>query len=89
MAQETPMPDAKKMALEKIFSTLTAEEFPVALEEARKLGLKQQVLLEAEFLHLVDQENFEAIAKLVPELLKQRDQFNPDQSEIFVFKTLF
>jgi hypothetical protein len=85
-AQETQIPDAKEKALEKIFSTLTPEEFPAALKEARKLGLNQQVLLEAQFLHLVDQENFDAMAKLVPDLLKQRDQFNPDESEIFAVK---
>lgn len=87
-AQEaTPSPpNPKQAAIEKIFSTLTPEELPKALEDARKAGVNQQILLEAHFLNLVDQENFKAIAQLTPKLLKQRDHFTPDSSEIFTVK---
>lgn len=76
----------KEKAMEKIFSALEPDQVQPALNEARSAGVKQQVLLEAHFLHLVDQENFKAIAAMVPALLKQKDLFNPDESEIFAVK---
>jgi len=79
-------PDPKEIAIEKLFSTLVPNELPQALAEARKAGVNQQIILEAHFLQLVDQEDFTAIAKLTPQLLKQRDLFTPDTSEIFTVK---
>jgi len=76
----------QQAALEKMFSALTPEQLPLALGEARKVGIHEQVILEAHFLNLVDQENFHAIAKLAPDLLKYRDIFTPDTSEIFAVK---
>jgi hypothetical protein len=79
-------PTSKEATIEKIFSSLTPEEFSKALEQAKNAGVPTQVLLEARFLNLVDQKNYHAIAQLTPELLKQRDQFNADTSEIFAVK---
>ncbi len=81
-----PQPTAKEKALEKLFSDIKPEELPQALENARKAGVHPQVILEAHFLSLVDQEDFHAIAQLAPELLKFRDKFSPDNSEIFAVK---
>jgi len=78
--------EAKQAAMEKIFSQLTPEQLPPALEKARKAGVHEQVILEAHFLNLVDQENYHAIAQLAPKLLKFRDSFSPDRSEIFAVK---
>jgi len=80
---KAPKLTPKEAALEKIFSDLSPEELPQAIETARKAGVHQQALLEARFLNLVDQKNFHAIAQLTPELIKQRDQFNLNDSEIF------
>jgi len=79
-------PNPKEAAIEKLFSTLAPNELPQALADAQKAGVNQQILLEAHFLQLVDQENFKAIANLTPQLLKQRDIFTPDISEIFTVK---
>ncbi|NWK54045.1 hypothetical protein HW115_00355 [Verrucomicrobiaceae bacterium N1E253] len=85
-SNEEPASDPKQAAIEKLFSAMTPDELPSALETARKAGVNQQVILEGHFLHLVDHDNFKAMAALVPELLKQKDQFNPDNSEIFAVK---
>jgi hypothetical protein len=76
----------KDAAMEKIFSSMGAAEFPAALKEAQKAGIHQQVLLEAHFLHLVDLRDDTALAALAPELLKQSNNFNPDTSEVFSVK---
>lgn len=87
-AQETNTQSTspKETSIEKLFSALDPKDLPSALEAAQKAGVHPQIILEGHFLHLVDQENFSAIAKLVPELLKRKDQFNPDESEIFAVK---
>lgn len=76
----------KDEAIERIFSTLQPGDVAKALADAKKLGVNAQVILEAHFLQLVDQENFKAIAQLAPELVKKRDDFHSDRSEIFAVK---
>lgn len=83
---ENTKADPKKTAMEKIFSSMGSHDFPSALEEARKAGIHPQVLLEARFLHFVDQNDSSAIAALAPEFIKQRNTFDPDTSEVFSIK---
>lgn len=54
-----------------------------AIEQARKLHISEQVILEARFLFLVDRHDDEAIAALLPDFVKRRASFNLDDSKIF------
>ena len=69
---------------------LTERKSPAALqaaiEQARKLNISEQVILEARFLFLVDQHDDAAIAALLPEFTKRRATFNIDDSKIFACK---
>lgn len=69
---------------------LTERESPAALqaaiEQARKLDVGEQVILEARFLFLVDRHDDEAITALLPEFIKRRAAFNLDDSKIFACK---
>ena len=62
------------------------KEFPNALAAAKKAGVHPQVLLEARFLHHVDQRDSKAIAAMAPELIAFQDQFDVDNSEVFSVK---
>jgi len=74
-----PQPTAKEKALEKLFSDIKPEELPQALENARKAGVHPQVILEAHFLSLVDQEDFHAIAPTRPRITQVPRQILPRQ----------
>jgi len=81
-----PTLSVKESALEKIFASMGAAEFPAALEEAKKAGIHEQVILEASFLHYVDLRDDTALAALAPDFVKRRDTFDPDNSEVFSIK---
>ncbi|MBT8036046.1 MAG: thioredoxin family protein [Verrucomicrobiae bacterium] len=85
-ADEIQSSPLKEAAMEKIFSSMNEKEFPAALKDAQAAGIHQQVLLEAQFLHLVDHRNEAALAALAPKLLNQSDKFDPDISEVFSVK---
>ena len=89
-AQDKPDTDTpvspKEAALDKIFSSMGEKEFPAALAEAKKIGLHPQILLEARFLHHVDQRDNKAIAAMAPEFMALSKNFDPDNSEIFSLK---
>jgi len=77
----------REAALEKL---LAERESPAALESAianaRKQGVGEQAILEARFLYHVDRREDDALAAMLPELLKQRDAFRPEDSAIFNVK---
>ncbi|MFK7909806.1 MAG: hypothetical protein AB8F34_04305 [Akkermansiaceae bacterium] len=81
-----PPADPKEDALEQIFSSMGDENFPTALAEAKKAGLHPQILLEARFLHHVDQRDNKAIAAMADEFIALTDKFDPDNSEVFSLK---
>ncbi len=81
-----PVASPKEAALEKIFASMGAAEFPAAVEEAKKSGIHEQVILEARFLHYVDLRDDTALAALAPEFVKRRNTFDPDNSEVFSIK---
>ena len=91
-AQDTPpSTDSQKETqrvelLTQIFSQLDTPTFKQAIEKSRKAGIPEQVLLEARFLHWIDQDDSSALAKLAPELLAFRDRFNLELSEVFGVK---
>ena len=84
-----PVADQKKTAaqrkelLTQIFSQLSTPEFNKAIDHARKSGIPNQILLEARFLHFIDQGDDSALAKLAPELSAMRDQFDLELSHVF------
>ena len=89
IAQETPDKTSvpKEAIMEKIFSTMGDPKlFPVALKAARQAGVHPQVIREARFLHNVDMRDDAAIAAMAPEFVQARDQFDPDDSEVFAVK---
>jgi len=69
---------------------LTERESPAALDkaiaEAKKQGASEQSQFEARFLFLVDRNDDEGIAALLPEMLKRKDSFKLEDSEIFAVK---
>lgn len=60
-----------------------------ALTAARQAGLPQQMLLEARFLFLVNEEDNAALAGLAPKLEKQLPTFSTDNTLIFAVKEDF
>ena len=75
---------ARQQALEKI---LSERESPAAFEQAlitaRAAGVSEQAILEARFLYHVDLGGDEAIAAMLPEVLKSRAGFKLEDSAIF------
>ncbi|MFD0892441.1 TlpA family protein disulfide reductase [Luteolibacter ambystomatis] len=69
---------------------LTERASPAALDkaiaEAKKQGASEQSQFEARFLFLVDRGDDEGIAALLPEMLKRKDSFKLEDSEIFAVK---
>ncbi|MGC4014980.1 MAG: redoxin domain-containing protein [Luteolibacter sp.] len=69
---------------------LTERESPAALEKAiaaaKKQGASDQSQFEARFLFLVDRNDDDGIAALLPEMLKRKDSFKLEDSEIFAVK---
>lgn len=78
--------DAQQQALDHLFTTMGGEGFASALEQAEQSGIHPQVLLEARFLHLIDMGDHAGLAAMAPELIKARDHFDPDNSEVFSIK---
>jgi len=72
--------------LEKLFTSLGQTEFKAIYADAQQAGIHQQVLLEARFLNFVELGDNTAIAKLAPELIKNQNTFDPNQSEVFAIK---
>jgi len=90
LAQESELPEAtknqtivRKKLLTEIFSQLDTPAFKQAIEKSRQAGIPEQILLEARFLHLIDQDDHNALVKLAPELEAYRDKFDLALSEIF------
>ncbi|MFT4176843.1 MAG: hypothetical protein QM627_09315 [Luteolibacter sp.] len=77
-------PSARISALDNLLSERESDaSFAKAIEEARKQGVKEQVILEARFLYHVDRNEDSAIAAMLPDFLKQKERFNIAESEIF------
>jgi len=75
---------ARRDALEKILSERESPAaFDKALAAARAAGVGEQAMLEARFLYYVDRGGDEAIAALLPDVLKRRAGFKLEDSAIF------
>jgi hypothetical protein len=77
----------REAALDDLLSereSIAAHQATIAA--ARKAGISEQTILEARFLYHVDRREDEAIAALLPEFLKKRDDFKLEDSAIFGVK---
>lgn len=70
----------------ELFTARQPLQFDLAVKNATKLGITQQVILEATFLYYVDTENYKAIAALHTQFENQLENFNLDDSKIFATK---
>ncbi len=74
----------REVALDNLLSERrSVVELDKVIAEARKNGVSEQSILEARFLYHVDQQEDEAIAAMLPDFLKQREQFKIADSAIF------
>jgi len=74
----------KQEIMEQLFSEReSAEALDAAILSARKLGVAEQAILESKFLFHIDRAEDAEIAKMLPQLLKQKKQFKLAESEIF------
>lgn len=77
----------KEAAIERMLGERDSPEaLAKAIEAARKLGATEQSVIEARFLFAVDKRDDAALAAMVPEFLKRKDAFKPEESEIFALK---
>ncbi len=83
-AADVPKMTPKEDVIEQLFSE---RESPEALEKAilsaRKLGIPEQAILESKFLFHIDRAEDAEIAKMLPEMVKQSENFKLADSEIF------
>lgn len=87
-----PEPDAhggspREVALDNLLSERdSAKALDEAIAAARKAGISDQAILEARFLYHVDRREDEEIAAMLPEFVKQRENFKLSDSAIFSVK---
>lgn len=78
--------EIKNQVIEQLFNTREQNEFIQASNTAKKLGLNQQVILEATFLYHIDRAESEKIIKLTEKFQQLADKFDPNISKIFTTK---
>lgn len=77
----------REEAIQNLFSEHeNLDDLKQTIEEARKAGVKGQTILEARFLFHVDNNQDDAVAAMLPEVLAAKDTFKPEDSEIFATK---
>ena len=90
---DSPMPaeaasgSAREVALDNLLSERDSlKELESVITAAKQAGISEQSILEARFLYHVDRREDEAIAAMLPEFLKQRENFKLGDSAIFSVK---
>lgn len=73
----------KQNFIDRLFETREPRAFAETEKEALKAGVKQQILVEARFLFIVDQGNDKLLADYAETLVEQKKNFNIDDSLIF------
>ncbi len=93
LAQPAPEPDlaAGQRLREAAIDNLLSERGPLEtfnklVDASRLSGVNEQAILEARFLYHVDQADDRAVAALLPDFLRQNEQFKLEQSAIFAIK---
>jgi len=78
--------ESQNKMTERLFTSLTPEEFNKALTQATLAKVPKQTLLEARFIYYVDQADHQALAKLSNELLPLLHSFDSQISQIFTLE---
>lgn len=86
---EEPAIPAKEQILQSLFESQDLPTLEAAIKTARASGISEQAILEARFVHLVDQGDNAAIGALAPELEKFAPEFKVTDSAIFSVKEEF
>jgi len=74
----------RRAALERIMAERGSErDFQQALKQARDAGVTPQAILEARFLYRVDKGDDAALARMLPEFIRQQAAFKLEDSAIF------
>ena len=77
----------REVALDNLLSERDSQQdLDAVVEAARKAGISGQAILEARFLYHVDRREDDAVAAMLPEFLKRRDEFKLEDSAIFAVK---
>jgi thioredoxin-related protein len=88
----TPEPDStgsspREVALDQLLSERNSEKsLDEAIATARKAGISDQAILEARFLYHIDRREDQDIAAMLPDFIKQRENFKLTDSAIFSVK---
>ena len=77
---------SKEQLTEDLFTSKSPDEFSKALTLATQEKLPPQTILEARFIHHVDQADSHALAQLSKELLPLQDSFDSKLSQIFTLE---
>jgi hypothetical protein len=78
---------AREVALDNLLSERDSDkELETVIAAAKKAGISEQAILEARFLYHVDRREDDAIAAMLPEFVKQRENFKLGDSAIFSVK---
>ena len=72
--------------IEDLFTTHSTDEFNQTLALATKKNVAKQIILEARFIHYVDQADKHALAELSKELLPLQNAFDSHLSQIFTLE---
>ena len=82
-----PAQHQREAAIDNLLSERgPAEALQAVIAAARKLGVSEQVILEARFLYHVDMMEDAAIAAMLPEFIEQQKHFKLEDSAIFALK---
>lgn len=77
----------REVALDNLLSERESlKALDVVIAAAREAGIKEQAVLEARFLYHVDRREDDAIAAMLPDFLKQQQDFRIEDSAIFSVK---
>lgn len=86
-AKSAARPSPREAALEHLLAERESlKKLATAITAARASGVSEQAILEARFLYHIDRRDNQAIAAMLPEVLKQRDVFKLEDSAIFAVK---
>jgi hypothetical protein len=79
-----PAQTAREIALDNLLSERESDQaLAKVISAAKEAGVRDQAILEARFLYHIDRREDDAIAAMLPELLKQQEHFRIEDSAIF------
>lgn len=88
-ARPGPAKPDRDQLMGDLMNAVDARSLTSAIQAAKAAGLPSQMLLEARFVFLVNENNIPGLAALAPELEKQLPSFSPDNTLIFAVKEDF